>query len=183
MGGSNCIAALDLYKMETLILNLELLFNVHIPKVEKLNSFPLFTYHVCVWGGENMYAHGCTWVCIYKPEVDMVSSSVGYSGRLSCSGNSLFLAAKSWDDGQVATPTWLLPCFQRSECWTSFLWGEHFMHKPSPHPSLTVSTHKMLQKLSSPCFSHQLLLPPELQPAELPHTHLSSACAWPPPLS
>lgn len=162
MGGSNCIAALDLYKMETLILNLELLFNVHIPKVEKLNSFPLITYHVCVWGGENMYAHGCTWVCICKPEVDMVSSSVGYSGRLSCSGNSLFLAAKSWDDGQVAAPTWLLPCFQRSECWSSCLWGEHFMHKPSPHPSLTVSTHKMLQKLSS------LSLPPATSASRAP---------------
>lgn len=61
MGGSNCIVALDLYKMKTLILNLELLFNVHITKVEKLNYFPLITYHVCVWGRTCMHmgAHGC----------------------------------------------------------------------------------------------------------------------------
>lgn len=62
--GSNCTAALDGYKRETLILNLELLFNVHTTKVEKLNSFPLITYHMCVWGGGE---HVCTWVhvCVY----------------------------------------------------------------------------------------------------------------------
>lgn len=99
--GSNCTAALDWYKRETLILNLELLFNVHITKVEKLNSFPLITYRVCVGGGvENMYAHGCT--CVY---VNQRLIWCLYQLNILDSSLARVLAAKPWGDGQAATPT------------------------------------------------------------------------------